>query len=211
MRMNPVSRGGDHLPLLLALACAILLTAGAARANIVQNPGFETGDFSDWTVTGNGIAIDTVFPNTGCCDAVFSAASTDPTPGVLSQTLATMPGQGYQLGFALLDEAGFTGDTFTVDFGGFSTTITGDMAAPPGNLPSFYTDFSFAVPGADITGTSTILSFEGLNFPGIGIDWNLDDVSVTVAPTAIPEPATAPLLLVALALGLCLARPRRRY
>lgn len=59
--------------------------------------------------------------------------------------------------FAVLDEAGFSGDTFTVEFGGFSTTLggfsttlTGDQAAPPGNLPSFYTAFSFTVPAVDI-------------------------------------------------------------
>ena len=44
----------------------------AAATNLVLNPGFETGDFTDWTVTGDGVAIDSAFPNTGCCDADFS-------------------------------------------------------------------------------------------------------------------------------------------
>jgi hypothetical protein len=199
-----------HVLIAWSLALAVLTTARAeAAVNLVTNPGFETGDFTDWTVTGDGIAIDTVFPNTGCCDVVFSALTTDLTPGVLSQTLATTSGQAYTLGFALLDEAGFSGDTFAIDFGGFSETITGDMAAPPGNLPSFYTAFSFAVPGSDITSAMTTLSFEGLNFPGIGIDWNLDDVSVTAAPSTIPEPP-APLLIAALATVFSLSRVRRR-
>ena len=202
--------------------CLAVITTGTAQwsgraeaANLVANPGFETGDFTGWTVTGNGIAIDMVFPNTGCCDAVFGALTTDPNPGVLSQTLATMAGQSYTLSFALLDEAGFSGDSFIVKLGDFTTTITGDMAAPPGDLPSGYTAQSFTVPGADITGTSAILSFEGLNDPAIGIDWNLDDVSVTASAAAVPEPSAAGLL--ATALGVCLGfvvpvrRRRRRW
>ncbi len=190
------------------IAVALGLAAlGAARAgvagNLVANPGFETADFTGWTVTGDGIAIDTVFPNTGCCDAVFTATTTDPNPGMLSQAVATTPGQDYALGFALLDEAGFSGDAFTVDFGGFSTVITGDEAAPPGDLPSFYTAFAFTVPGADITSATTTLSFEGLSDPTIGIDWNLDDIAVTAV--SIPEPPITGLVLAALAFILCAA------
>src|SRR5271165_3381668 len=139
--------------------------AGPAAANLVANPGFETGDFTDWTVTGDGISIDSVFPNTGLFDAAFSALTTDGDPGVLSQVLTTSPGQDYAISFALLDEAGFPGDSFIVTFGAFTTTITGDMAGPPGTLISGYTAFSFSAPGADVPGSSTALSFEGLQDP----------------------------------------------
>ena len=153
-------------------------------------------------MSDDGVAIDTVFPNTGCCDAVFSAASTDAHPGILSQTLVTMPSQSYSLDFAVLDEAGFSGDSFKVSFGGFTATITGDKAAPPGDLPSFYTAVSFTVPGADVTGANTLLSFEGLSDPFSGIAWNLDDVSVApAAPAPVPEPASLLLLAAALAAG----------
>ena len=90
---------------------------------------------------------------------------------------------------------GFSGDTFTVQFGGVSTTITGDEAAPPDKLPSIYTTETFIVPALDIIGGATVLSFKGLNDPSLGIDWNLDDVSVT--PSAVPEPATWILLTLA--------------
>jgi len=185
------------------------VSGGVAHADLVSNGGFETGDFSGWTVSGNGIAIDTVFPNTGCCDAVFTATSTDPNPGILSQSLTTMAGQSYVLDFAVLDEAGFSGDSFLVTFGGFMTTITGDNAAFPGNLPSGYTAESFTIPGADIGGTSTTLSFEGLSDPVSGIAWNLDDVSVTAA-TEVPEPSAAALLGTALGMCLGLVAPMRR-
>jgi hypothetical protein len=176
---------------------AVALSGPAARANLVLNPGFETGDFTDWSVTGDGISIDTLFPNTGCCDAAFTATTTDPDAGVLSQTLSTMVGKSYTLSFAVLDEAGFSGDTFTIQFGGFSATITGDTAAPPGDLPSLYTAETFAVPGADIVSGSTVLAFEGLSDPISGINWNLDDASVTAVST--PEPSTWALLVVAFA------------
>jgi hypothetical protein len=174
-----------------------IMCGPAAATNLVLNPGFETGDFTDWTVTGDGVAIDNAFPNTGCCDAVFTATTTDPDAGVLSQTLSTEAGKSYTLSFAVLDEAGFSGDTFTVQFSGFGTTITGDEAAPPGNLPSLYTAETFIVPALDISGGATVLSFKGLNDPSLGIDWNLDDVSVTAS--AVPEPPA--WILLALAFG----------
>jgi hypothetical protein len=75
--------------------------------------------------------------------------------------LSTEAGKSYTLSFAVLDEADFSGDTFTVQFGGFSATITGDQAAPPGNLPSLYTAETFIVPAADIVGGATVLAFKG--------------------------------------------------
>ena len=117
-----------------------------------------------------------------------------------------MAGQSYDLSFALLDEAGFSGNCFIIQFGGFATTITGDMAAPPGDLPSLYTALAFVVPGADITGDDTLLSFEGLNFPNIGIDWNLDDVSATAATSAVPEPSAASVFATVLAVSLGILR-----
>jgi hypothetical protein len=181
--------------ILVWLTLVAAMCGQAAATNLVLNPGFETGDFTNWTVTGDGIAIDNAFPNTGCCDAVFTATTTDPDAGVLSQTLSTEAGKSYMLSFAVLDEAGFSGDAFTVQFGGFSTTITGDEAAPPGNLPSLYTAETFTVPGADIVSGSTVLAFKGLSDPISGINWNLDDVSVTAS--AVPEPATWILLALA--------------
>jgi hypothetical protein len=190
------------LPLLIVFVAT--LVGPALAANLVLNPSFETGDFTNWSVTGNGILIDTVFPNTGCCDAVFTATTTDPNAGVLSQTLSTLGGKTYKLSFALLDEADFSGDSFTIQFGGFSATITGDMAAPPGDLPSLYTAETFTVPGADIVSGSTVLAFKGLSDPISGINWNLDDASVSAVAT--PEPSTWTLLLVAFVVMFCASK-----
>jgi len=118
-----------------------------------------------------------------------------------------------------LDEAGFSGDSFTVSFGGFTSTITGGQAAPPGNLPmseNGYTGESFAVSGADITNSSTILIFEALNDPNSGIDWNLDDITLactancTAGLSPTPAPPALSLFATALILWLGMAYIRRR-
>jgi hypothetical protein len=176
---------------------ALVVLAGPVGANLVLNPGFETGDFTGWSVTGDGVLIDNVFPNTGLYDAAFSALTTDSDPGVLSQVLTTSPGLSYTISFALLDEAGFSGDSFIVQFGGYTTTVTGDTAAPPGDSPSLYTAFSFTAPSADIVGSNTTLSFEGLQDPSTNQAWNLDDIFVIGSASVVPEPATWALLLIA--------------
>jgi hypothetical protein len=203
----------------LLIGLGILSIDRANAASLVTNGGFETGDFTGWAAAGDGIAIDSVFPNTGNYDAVFGADALDLTPGTLSQTITTTPGGTYALSFALLDEAGLSGDSFTVSFGTFTTTITGDQAAPPGNLPSSengYTGESFTVPGADIVSSSTSLIFEGLNDPESGIDWNLDDVALsctdncTIGPSPTPVPPALSLFATALILWLGMAYVRRR-
>ncbi len=186
------------IPTLTILGLTLATTAGAVE--LVANGGFETEPgHPGWSFTGPGIGIDSAFPNQGSFDAFLATPATAPNPGVISQSLATTPGQSYQLSFALLDEGGLSGDTFIVSFGGFSATIHGDQVAPPGNLSSFYTLENFAVPAADITDPSTTLAFSGRLDPR-GIAFNLDDVSVSI--TGVPEPASLALLLTAIPFAL---------
>jgi hypothetical protein len=159
----------------------------------------RNGDFTGWTVTGDGISIDSVFPATGNFDAAFGASSDDPDPGILSQSIVTTPGTSYSLSFSLQDESGNPGNSFVISFGGYSATITGDAAA------FSYTDESFLVPVGDITDISTTLSFQGINNDS---DWNLDDVSVT--QTSIPEPPMGLMLTAAALLVFSLAKVRAR-
>ena len=188
---------------LTALCVALgALTGTPATANMVINGDFETGDLSGWMVAGDGVGIDNAFPNTGNFDAAFGAPSSDPDPGVLSQDLTTVAGQEYTLAFALADESGLPTNPFTVTFGGFAITITGDQAA------FAYASEVFDVPGTDITGATTTLTFTGTNDFA---DWNLDDVSVLPVVAAVPEPSSASLLASALFVGLLYSRRFRRY
>jgi hypothetical protein len=71
-----------------------------AATNIVQNPGFETGDLTDWT--GHGWQIfsgsEGIAPNEGNYYAGAPCTSDDPRD--LSQSLATTTGETYTLSFA---------------------------------------------------------------------------------------------------------------
>ena len=184
--------------LVLGTVFAAMWTSVASAG--VVNGNFDTGDFTGWTVTGNGIGIDSVFPKTPCCDASFAASPTDANIGVLSQSIATTPGIAAAIHFNLMDESGLFGNEFTVNFGNFSQVITGNLAA------FSYAPFSFSVPGADITANSTLLSFKGVNDQAA---WNLDDVSVVTRVVSVPEPASGLLFGVAL-LGMITGRRRAR-
>lgn len=179
------------------LACIAAMTLGCAQAaqaaDLVLNGGFESpiSAFTDWVVAPDGIFDDTVQPNSGAHDAQFSSVDGDPQVGVLSQDIATTAGQAYVLNFWVLDQNAYFGDTFTVGFGGFNTTISG-LEAAPFVTGSYYGLRTYLIDGANITGNTTTLSFQGLGGPAGGA-WNLDDVSLTAA--AVPEPASWLLMI----------------
>jgi hypothetical protein len=201
---------------LMALCLGLVaLCGGRAQADLVVNGGFENQTPpgcqtlanpspcnvppAGWTITGNGVSIDTAFPHTGTYDIAFATTSTDPNIGMLSQSIATTIGQNYTLTFFVVDEAGSPLNTFTVAYGGFTQTLSGDQA------PFAYTKESFPVPGA---GTANLV-FTGINDIAA---WNLDDVSLNAVIAAVPEPAGAVLLWTALFawLGLITCRRLRR-
>ena len=172
-----------------ALVCTALCLAPPLASAAVVNGGFEslsgTG-FTGWTIQGAGIAPDSTFPNTGANDASFYDVTT--ASSALTQSIATTPGGSYALSFSLLDESGLGTDQFTVTFGGITARLTGDQAAPPGQSATFYTKFTFTVPGAAILASQTNLSFTGAVDAVSVTAWNLDDVSLTALNTPPPPP-----------------------
>jgi hypothetical protein len=67
------------LPSLLTLLCLLLLlpqSAWADPTNLVVNGGFETGDFTGWTVSGDTQAAQVInnsdLSHSGCCFAEFN-------------------------------------------------------------------------------------------------------------------------------------------
>ncbi|MBV8831318.1 MAG: carbohydrate binding domain-containing protein [Acidobacteriaceae bacterium] len=186
------------------ITAAVILTFGqaalATAANLVSNPGFETGDFSGWTLSGtdylpggndNYYGVDSMDAHNGSYGTYFG-----PVGGVLNltQTIATTPGTSYQISFWLA-QAPATPPTyvnsFAVSFSG--ANLFTESPAPESN----YTQYTFegTAPSA-----ASQLQFSFRNDTGF---FSLDDVSVsTSAPSAIPEPATFLLVLPALALVL---------
>ena len=113
--------------------------------------------------------------------------------GFLSQTLATTPGQGYDLSFFLQSDGG-TPNQFQVSW-------NGSVISNQSNLAAFgYTEFDFL--NLLATSPTTPLVFGFRNDPGF---LHLDDVALE----PVPEPTTLILLGTTMA-GLGLARWRRR-
>ena len=171
-----------------AAACAVLVAAlsasTAARANLVANGDFETGDFTGWTTSvGFFDGVDTGAPQAGTYAAFFG------NPGgisTISQTLTTLPGNFYNITFWVMVEADVTGNSvpnsFEFDWDGAPVTSFANAG------PSGYTEYQFKLAAST---ASTLLQFSFSDTPAF-IDFDSVDV------TAIPEPTSLALALGAL-------------
>ncbi len=184
----------------VALVCMCGWIAAAPdiqAANLVSNPGFETGDFTGWSLSGtdsapddNGIyyGVDIVDAHSGTYGAFFG-----PVGGVLnlSQTLSTVSGTPYTISFWLQETPGTISpytNSFTASFGTSTLLSLSDTS----NFS--YTFYSFnAVSGAGLT--PLVFGFRD----DVGF-FSFDDVSVTGATSVAPEPSSFGLMLAALLL-----------
>jgi PEP-CTERM motif len=160
----------------------VLPHAALADPNLVQNGGFETGDFTGWSLSGD---TGSAFVSNNNPHSGTFAANFDPVGDYvyLSQDLSTTPGLNYNLifwhiwvdrppadfqvfwnGQLIYDEANFTSYPWT------ETSINNLLAT------SGQTELTFGFMASDSQSL-----------------WSLDDVSVTPQGTT-PEPTSILLL-----------------
>ena len=152
-----------------------------AGQNIVLNGGFETGDFTDWTLQGstldNHVTGSTAYPahpelvHSGLYGALVGQVL---ALGYLSQTLPTVPGQLYLLSFWVTSPYFSDSDTpneFLVGWGP-STNATTALYDQVNQPPFNWTNMQFAVTATE---SSTMLVFGARNDPH---QFGLDDISV---------------------------------
>lgn len=153
---------------------------------LVKNGGFETGDFTGFTLSGNTspplVGVDMNAPHSGNYAAFFGSIG---SPGFLSQTVNTVPGQKYTFSFFLMTEP------FAPVEPGISEFSAAVDDNPPfldlkNNPPQLYTQYSQNFVART---SATDLTFGFRNDPSF---FDLDDVSVTPTGTVsiVPEPSS---------------------
>jgi hypothetical protein len=167
-----------------SILAVMLLFVGAAPAaadNIIMNPGFEAGTVY-WTFTGAGYihSADGYDPShSGSWEAYLNAY---PGYGTISQVVATVPGDIYNISFWISSNGG-NGTIYSK----FGSTIGFDASSPAVGF-YYYTEETYTATADADTSTFVI----GGN--GITATYFFDDVSVE---QATPEPGTLPLSLLA--------------
>lgn len=139
---------------------------------ILQNGGFEFGDFTGWALNGN-LGYDRVTLNSSFVSSGFYGSQFDPigAPEFLSQSFATLPGQSYVIGFTLYNQSPLTNAEFSVSW---NDTVLMDMtnSSLVGQVP-----YQFVVTAA---ATNSTLQFGFRNDTAF---FGLDDVYVSPIQT----------------------------
>ena len=175
---------GNYIPTLTVTNSAGIAIAAtgpsiAVTTNLVANGGFEAGNFSGWTVTGDAGVGNSSLVDDGTsgfyaphAGGYYAALGTSSTYGYLSQTLATTAGASYLLSFWRNNQDGAP-NSLAVSWNG--GTVFG-----PTNLPT--TGWTLNQFSVKATSASTPLQFQ---FENNGDVLGLDDVGVV----AMPSPA----------------------
>src|SRR5437868_14308655 len=132
---NAVALSVKSLPkLLITLAVAAAFSfAHPAKANLITNPGFETGDVTGWTKVGLADVIrmnSGIAPHSGNFQARLFT-------GTLTQSVATTPGASYTINFFLALASNQSNNSFSVSWGGVPILSLTNQS------PFGYTEYSF--------------------------------------------------------------------
>jgi len=137
---------------------------------VVLNGGFETGDFSDWILSGNMdgslVASDSGYVHSGSFTAELGPAG---SLGYLIQNVLTIPGQTYLLSFWLRNPTGDTPNQFQAQWNGTTIFSQSNLA-----------DSAWTNPRVLVTATGAVTPLQ-FGFENDQDYFALDDVSATPA------------------------------
>lgn len=152
------------------------VTIIVSSPSLLQNGGFETGDFTGWNQSGNIDGNESIASNSAFVHSGNYGAQLGPVSALydLSQTVPTTPGQLYLVSFWLANNNGAGPNQFLAGWNGL--TFSSETNVP---MIIGWTNMQYCVAA---TGANSTLQFAFRNDPG---SFGFDDVSVI----AVPPPA----------------------
>jgi hypothetical protein len=167
------------------LACLVgscVVASLPARADLIINGGFETGDFTGWTIVQEGYPLSVVTSPVNSGTYAAQIAGYDYNKDIISQTVSTSAGQAYTLSFAFLQNGGTPS--------GLNVEWDNNSVYSETNSAHNWQTYTFNLVG---TGTDTV-SFVAWNNPSFAY---LDDVHLNAS--AAPEPSTWAMMILGFA------------
>ena len=151
--------------------------------SVLQNGGFEMGNFSAWTLLGNTVSGGLIYnavegPSSGFAVAnsgTYGAFLGDIQMASLSQSFGTVAGQYYLLSFWVVNPSSGSGQNLVVNW--ISGGITNTLLSWPSPGVFAWTNLQYLVAA---TGTNATVMFGAENDTSY---FGLDDVSVTPVPS----------------------------